>query len=109
MGGWITSYLTEVGMSDSRASWVLSGFWIALMVARLITSGFVTPDIGTTVIAALALLAVITIVMMIMAKKQTMAVIGVLLTGLAFGPLFPTIAGYTFPKYRPNCLGPLFQ
>jgi fucose permease len=109
MGGWITSSLTEVGMSDSRASGVLSGFWIALMVARLVTAGFVTPDIGTTVIAALALFAVVTIVIMIMAKNKTVAAAGVLLTGFAFGPLFPTIAGYTFSKVSPELFGTVFS
>lgn len=108
MGGWITSYLTEIGLSAGKASGVLSAFWIALMVARLITSGFVTPDIGTTVIAVLALLAVVAIIIMIMAKNTTMGIIGVLLAGLAFGPIFPTVAGYTFSKISQDLFGTAF-
>lgn len=108
MGGWITSYLTEVGMSAARASGVLSGFWIALMIARLITAGFVTPAVGATVIAVLALVSVVAIVIMILAKNKILAAVGVLITGLAFGPIFPTVAGYTFSKIAPELYGSAF-
>jgi len=108
MGGWITSYLTEVGMSAAKASGVLSGFWIALMIARLVTAGFVTPAVGTTVIAILALVSVVTIIIMILAKNKTLAAVGVLITGLAFGPIFPTVVGYTFSKIAPELYGSAF-
>lgn len=96
MGGWITSYLTEVGLTPAKASGVLSGFWIALMIARLVAAYTVTPEVGATVIAVLALVSVVTIIIMILAKNTSLAAAGVLLTGLAFGPIFPTVVGYTF-------------
>ena len=105
MGGWITSYLTEVGFTASKASGILSGFWIALMIARLVTSGFVTPEIGTTVIAVLALTAVITIMIMVKAKNKVTATLGVLVTGLVFGPVFPTVIGYTFSNISSDLYG----
>ncbi len=108
MGGWITSYLTEVGFTASKASGILSGFWIALMIARLVTSGFVTPEIGTTVIAVLALTAVITIMIMVKAKNKVTATLGVLVTGLVFGPVFPTVIGYTFSNISSDLYGSAF-
>ena len=108
MAGWVTSYLTEVGMSAGKASGVLSGFWIALMVARLATAGFITPEMGAWLIQALALVAIVTISLMIVAKNTTVAALGVLVTGLAFGPIFPTIIGYTFSKLAPELFGSAF-
>lgn len=108
MGGWITTYLTGLGMTTGRASGVLSGFWITIMVARLIASGIVTPDIGSWVIAILAIASVITIGLMMMVKSATLAAVGVLLTGLAFGPIFPTVVGVTFSQITPELYGSVF-
>ncbi|MFC1561553.1 sugar MFS transporter [candidate division KSB1 bacterium] len=108
MAGWITSYLSEAGMSAAKASGVLSAFWICLMIARLVTSGIISPGFGGTVISILSCAAVVTIVVMIMAKNTTMAAAGVLLTGLAFGPIFPTVIGYTFSKIAPELFGSAF-
>ncbi len=108
MGSWLTSYLTEVGFSAEKASVVLSGFWISLMAARLITSGLVTPEIGSTTIALCALVSVGTIFIMMIAKNKMMAVVGVLTTGLVFGPIFPTVVGYTFSKISPELFGSAF-
>ncbi len=108
MGGWITSFLTEVGLTAGKASGVLSGFWIALMIARLVTSKFVSPEIGATIIAVLAIVSVATIIIMIMAKNKMIATVGVLITGLVFGPVFPTVIGYTFSKIAPELYGSAF-
>ena len=104
MGGWISTYASSLGFTDKGANITLSVFWISLMIARLTTAGFgvfkplVTPEIGASIIAVLAIISVITIVIMAVAKSKTIAVIGVILTGLAFGPIFPTIVGVTFSK-----------
>ncbi len=108
MAGWITSYLTEVGFTAGKASGILSGFWIALIIARLVTSRFVSPEIGAIIIAALAIVSVATILIMIMAKNKVTATVGVLITGLAFGPIFPTVIGYTFSKIAPELYGSAF-
>ena len=98
MGGWITTYLSSVGFAEKSANYVLSGFWIALMVARLVMTAVITPEIGSIIVVILALLAVVSIGLMILASKQWIAGIAVLVTGFAFGPIFPTIVGVTFHK-----------
>ncbi|MCP4725320.1 MAG: MFS transporter [bacterium] len=108
MGGWITSYLKEVGLTDAKSTMVLSAFWIALMVARLVTSQFITPDIGAWAITLLSLVSIATIFLMIIAKNKAMAIAGVLVTGLALGPVFPTVVGYTFAKIPQEVYGSAF-
>jgi len=111
MGGWITTYLTNVGLSASRASAGLSGFWIAMMASRLftgITKDIVTPENGATVIIILAIVATITIFTMSQTRSNALATVAVVVTGLAFGPIFPTIVGVTFSKIAQELHGSVF-
>ncbi len=113
MGGWISTYASSLGFTDKGANITLSVFWISLMAARLGAAGFgvkpiVTPEIGAWVIAILALAAVITIAVMVFTKSKSVAIIGVILTGLAFGPIFPTIVGLTFDKTVQSLWGSAF-
>lgn len=108
MGGWITTYAAGQGFDEKGASMILSSFWIGLMVARLIASAFVTPEIGEITIAVLALLATASIGVMIMTKSKAASGLFVVITGLAFGPLFPTIVGVTFAKIDQSIYGSAF-
>jgi fucose permease len=108
MGGWITTYATAEGFDAKGASLVLSSFWIGLMVARLVTSQLVTPANGVTVIAVLAVVAAISIGLMIGTRSKTVAAVSVVITGFAFGPLFPTIVGVTFSKIDQSLYGSAF-
>jgi len=108
MGGWITTYATAEGFDAKGASMVLSSFWIGLMVARLVTSQFVTPANGVMVITVLAVIAAVSIGLMIATSSKSVAALSVVITGLAFGPLFPTIVGVTFSKIDPSLYGSTF-
>ncbi len=98
MGGWLSTYASSIGFSDKTANIVLSGFWISLMAARLIASQIVTPENGVWVIQIIAIFATVSILLMVISKSKVLATISVLLTGFAFGPVFPTIVGVTFAK-----------
>jgi fucose permease len=111
MGGWITTYLTSVGQSAAAANGVLSGFWIAIMASRLLTgiTQMINPANGAFAIMILALVATITILIMVATKNKGLAAFAVLITGLAFGPIFPTIVGVTFDKVnQPELNGSVF-
>lgn len=111
MGGWITTYLSNAGLSAGKASAGLSGFWIAMMLSRLVTGiskDLVTPDNGATAIMILAIVATISIFIMSQTKSTVLATAAVVVTGLAFGPIFPTIVGVTFFKIAQELHGSVF-
>lgn len=100
MGVWVSSYASGIGFSDRGANLSLSLYWICIMFSRLITAGFgikplVTPEIGIKVGMVLAVLAIIVIGYMIVVKSKPLAVLGIILTGLIFGPIYPSILGVT--------------
>jgi fucose permease len=98
MGAWTTTYLGDKGVSETRASAMLSGFWLAFMVSRLVTALAISPYIQTgsganTLIVVLAVLCVVVWAGTVASANRGMACVMVLLAGVVFGPTFPTIIG----------------
>jgi len=93
----------------AKAGMVLSLFGVAMMTGRFITSSVKNlTAIGTKVITFSTILAIVAIVLMIVAKGPALGIVAVLLAGLAFAPVFPTIVGVTFSKFEPSLYGSIF-
>ncbi len=115
MATWSKPYMTELFGGDknpnavANAGLILSLFGVAMMVGRFLTSAIKNlTAIGVRVIAAAALVSVLAIVLMIMTQSSTLAIVAVMLTGLVFAPIFPTIVGITFAKFDPSLYGSIF-
>jgi predicted MFS family arabinose efflux permease len=91
------------------AGFVLSLFGVAMMVGRFATSMVKNlTAIGAKLIALMALVAVCAIAAMITTASAVTAMVAVVLTGLVFAPIFPTIVGVTFAKFEPKLYGSIF-
>ncbi len=113
MGTWIRQLMTQLyaGEVDAAtyAGWVLGFFGVAMMIGRFITSTVKNlTAIGAKVIAAMSLVSILAIVLMIVTKSPSLAIVAIVLTGLAFAPIFPTIVGVTFAKFEPRLYGSIF-
>ena len=60
---------------------------------------------GSKLVTYSSLLALAAILLMIIAKTPGLAILAVLLAGLAFAPIFPTLVGVTFAKFDPGLYG----
>jgi len=100
MGGFITTYLQDLDINESRAGMVLSGFWISLMIARLVAAYGLSevPTLSAPTILGLAILTIVAIAIMIMTESKVLGCVGAIIVGLAFGPIFPTLVGVAFTK-----------
>jgi fucose permease len=98
LAGFITTYLKSHEMSDEKAGTTLSGFWIALMAARLIAAFTIPADMFVYALPILALVAAISIAAMVGAKSVGLGVGATLVTGFVLGPIFPSLVGVTFSK-----------
>jgi len=108
MGGWVSSYASGLGYSDRSANFVLSSYWICLMLGRLIAAGFgikalVGPEIGMTVSIVLSIAAIVIIGILAVTKLKIIGAMGVILMGLIFGPIYPTVLGVALadPTVKP--------
>ncbi len=112
---WIKKLMEELFSISSnsdpsaRAGVVLSLFGVAMMAGRFLTSSVKNlTAIGTKVITFSTILAITSIILMIVAKGPVTGIIGVILAGIAFSPIFPTIIGVTFSKFEPGLYGSIF-
>ena len=80
-----------------------------MMVGRFLASTMKNlTAMGAKVISVTAFVSALAIVGMIVTKNPALAVAAILLTGLAFAPIFPTIVGVTFAKFEPALYGSIF-
>jgi fucose permease len=115
MGTWIKKLMEELfgGSANVNASaqagLVLSLFGVTLMTGRFLSASVRNlTAMGPKLITLTAALSVAAILLMIIAKGPVLAIIAVLLAGLAFAPVFPTIVGVTFAKFDPSLYGTIF-
>ncbi len=115
MATWSKPYMTELFGGDrnpnavANAGLILSLFGVAMMLGRFLTSTIKNlTTIGVKVVSGAALVSVLAIVLMIMTQSSSVAIVAVILTGLVFAPIFPTIVGITFAKFEPSLYGSIF-
>jgi len=115
MGTWIKKLMEELcGGSEninatSHGGLILSLFGVSMMIGRFLTSMIKNLTfIGTKVIIVSSLLALLSIFLMIIAKGPVLGILAVLLAGIAFAPIFPTITGVTFSKFDSGLYGSIF-
>ena len=115
MGTWIKKLMEELFAGNSnvdatfKAGIVLSIFGLAMMAGRFITSSIKNlTAIGGKVIIFASILSLISIFLMIISKGPVLGIIAVIIAGLAFAPIFPTIVGITFAKFDPSLYGSIF-
>lgn len=115
MATWSKPYMTELfGGSGNpnavaKAGLILSLFGVAMMVGRFLTSMVKNlTTIGVKLVAAMAAVAMAAILLMVLTHIPALAIVAVVLTGLVFAPIFPTIVGVTFAKFEPSLYGSIF-
>jgi fucose permease len=113
MGAWIRKLFEELLATNADKSFwagmVLVLFGVSMTVGRFVSSAIKNlTSIGVRVITCAAVVSLIGIVMMILTHSAGLAVLAVIITGLAFAPIFPTIVGVTFSKFDSSLYGSIF-
>ncbi len=98
LGGFLTTYLADHKIDAAKANNILSCFWIALLLARLFTYFVIPQTVYPFYVPLLAVIAAVSIMMMVTAKSAGMAITAMLVTGFVMGPCFPTLVAVTFGK-----------
>lgn len=115
MNTWIKPLMTELYEAQENANAVrnagrvLALFGLSMAIGRFLTSMIKNlSEVGAKLIALGALIAIVSILLLSRTSGLNMAIVGVLITGLAFAPMFPTIVGVTFSKFDPGLYGSIF-
>ena len=115
MATWSKPYMTEIlgGAANpnavANAGLVLSLFGVAMMLGRFLTSMVKNlTAIGVRLVGAMSAVAMVAVLVMLNTQTPVVAIAAVMLTGLVFAPIFPTIVGVTFAKFEPRLYGSIF-
>ena len=112
VGGWISTYLNEhFGLTSTTASFLLAGYWAAIMSGRLVSSRIVKLVKNENLILGSGVLSLFAAVLVVAAPSKELSSLGVILLGLGFAAIFPTtlaIVGGTFPSLTGTAFGIIF-
>jgi fucose permease len=115
MGTWIRTLMEQLlgGVANpsaaSQAAIVLSLFGVAMMIGRFLTSAVKNLTVmGAKLISIMSLISLAAIILMIVTKSPALGIVAVIVTGIAFAPIFPTIVGVTFSKFDSSLYGSIF-
>ncbi len=93
LGGWTTVYLDRTtALSVPAVAWVVSGYWLALTGGRLV-GAFLGTRVSARTLIAVSLAGSLAGALLLAAGggNLVLTVSGILLCGVAFGPVFPTV------------------
>lgn len=100
LGGYISSYLTrELGASLSMASYLLAGYWGAIMVGRFVLGRVLLRMRGEILIRFSAAGVAICIVILTVLRSLPAAGAIAVLLGFAIAAIFPTVLGVAGAQY----------
>jgi len=112
VGGWTSTYLNEYfHLTPTVASFVLAGYWAAIMIGRLIIIRLVRVVKNEILILGSAILALIAAVIMAASPSGALAGFGAVLIGLGFAAIYPTtlaIVGEAFPALSGTAFSVIF-
>ena len=94
---WTTTYLTEMGDGERKATWILTAFWTAFLTSRLLVAWLLYAKHGNQfwpwILVFSAILATVSLGNLAGTASRSRARLGLLLIGFFLGPIFPTLVG----------------
>jgi fucose permease len=105
VGTWATTYLIDLGYKERRAAWLLSGFWLTFLAARVLMAfleerGTLRSGSEYWLIPILGLLAAVILGNLAGAATYGRGALGLLVLGAVLGPIFPTLIGILFDVFK---------
>ncbi|MGB6260680.1 MAG: MFS transporter [Candidatus Sulfotelmatobacter sp.] len=111
IGGWTSTYVGATGLGARTATFILAGYWAALMVGRVLAARLLKFVGKRHLVLGSGVGALVGAAILLTNRMEAMLVVGVLLIGLSYAGVFPTalaIAGDTYRKMTGTVFGLLF-
>lgn len=90
IGGWTSTYLGATGASPRTATWVLAGYWAALMTGRALSATLLGSMRKTSLVLASAIGSVAGALVLLLSSSVAMMAAGAVLIGLSYAAVYPT-------------------
>jgi FHS family glucose/mannose:H+ symporter-like MFS transporter len=111
IAGWTSTYAGEAGVPVRTATFILAGYWAALMAGRLVVSQLLKFASKERLVLASGVGALFGTVLLLTNRSEIMLGLGVLVLGFSYAGVFPTalaIAGDNYRKLAGTVFGLIF-
>jgi fucose permease len=113
LAGWLALFLTQrLGISPATSLNMLALYWLALLIGR-VGAQWILPKVRHGRLLLLSAAAsILGCVILLATDNQFGAVIGILLVGGAFAPIYPLVVeriGHRFPYFHPGFYNGIFS
>lgn len=111
ISGWTSTYVGETGLSAQTATFILAGYWAALMVGRLLVARLLKSVGKEKLVLASGVGALLGVAILLTNRSEEMLIVGVLMIGFSYAGIFPTtlaVAGDAYRKMAGSVFGLLF-
>ena len=113
IAGWLPLFLSQrLGMSPADSVLILALYWMALLVGRVVAQWILPRVRHTRLLLLSVLVAMFACTILLDTNNGFGAVMGVLLLGGAFAPIYPLVVekiGHRFPYYHPGFYNGIFS
>lgn len=100
IGGWMSTYLGSLGASPKAATWVLAGFWGAMMAGRYFAAHVLKVITHAQLVLASAIGCVVGCVTLLSASSIGILALAAAIAGWSFAAVYPTILAMAADRYE---------
>lgn len=108
IAGWTSTYAGEAGVRAQTATFILAGYWAAVMLGRLLVARLLRSVSKEQLVLGSGIGAFLGAVILLTNRSLQLLIVGVLLIGLSYAGIFPTalaIAGDAYQKMAGTVFG----
>lgn len=113
IAGWLPMFLTQrLGISPETSLMMLALYWLALLVGRAAAQWILPRVRHSRVLVGSVIAAIFGCVILLLTNNRFGAMMGILLLGAAFAPIYPLLVekiGNRFPGYHPGHYNGIFS
>jgi FHS family glucose/mannose:H+ symporter-like MFS transporter len=113
LAGWLPLFLSQrLGISPATSILMLAMYWLALLIGRAAAQWILPRARHGRILAGSVLASMFGCLLLMMTDNRFGAIIGILLIGAAFAPIYPLVVekiGNRFPYYHPGFYNGIFS
>jgi fucose permease len=99
--GWLKDFfIGNFGLTDQNSGFILTSFSAMLMLGRVAAGFLLKRMAGTVLLVWCSVFAIIGLALMVLSGNIYLSILGVLIAGLAYAPVFPTALGTVGEHFR---------
>ena len=100
IGGWTSTYVGTLGAPAQTATWILAGYWGALMVGRMLAAQLLKQMTKTRLVLISAIGSAIGSAVMLASQSVPIVAVGAMIVGLSFAAIYPTTLAIAADRYQ---------